>query len=155
MGICVTYASRRDEVWRWYWRMWRARLWRTHAAIFVSLAFGVSLALYKGPPNDVAGVCLIGAIAVAPLEGLALYPQLLFKPQTRTLVVDDEGVSTTVGRRSGRVPWSEILDVREENGTLVIQRRNLNAFLVPARAFASEAERSRFRDYVAERAPRP
>jgi len=40
--------------------------------------------------------------------------------------------------------WSEILSMEIENDFIVITGMNLNAFIIPARAFISEGQRQEF-----------
>jgi ArsR family metal-binding transcriptional regulator len=74
---------------------------------------------------------------------LPLYPQLCFKPEERVLTLAAEGIVTTIGKRSGTIPWSTVRNVRDE-GAVMIERLNGNAFAVPARAFATIEERRAF-----------
>jgi hypothetical protein len=70
-----------------------------------------------------------------------------FKPQTRTLTVDEQGIATEIGSKSGTRSWREIRSVADEDGAIVIVGKNKNAFIVPARAFESDAERVDFLNY--------
>jgi hypothetical protein len=78
---------------------------------------------------------------------LALYPQLAFKPQERVLTLDVSGITTTIGKRAGAIPWSDVAAVHR-GSAITIERTNGNAFVVPARAFASDDERRRFADFA-------
>jgi hypothetical protein len=69
-----------------------------------------------------------------------------FKPQTRTLTVDEHGISTTIGTKSGVRKWNEIRSVTDEGAAIVIVGTNKNAFIIPARAFDSDAGRVDFLD---------
>lgn len=153
MAISISYASRRDEVWQWYWRAWRQGLWRTHACVFLITASLGALALYGGWPNNAVEWAIVLSIGLLPLAFFALFPMIKFKPHTRTLVVSESGIDTTVGKLSGTVPWEDISCVREDGGKLIIQRRNLNAFIIPERAFETSEARLEFRDFVQARAP--
>ena len=79
---------------------------------------------------------------------MALYPQLMFKSQKRTLEIKRDGISTTVGRRSGKSSWRDIQAVSQKGTGIVILGRNGNAFVVPLRAFSSHADRDRFFSYA-------
>ena len=106
--------------------------------------------IYGALPHNILALGIIAAIGVLPLIGLVLFPMWKFKPQVRTLRVDEYGIETEIGQLSGSVPWNDVADVREEGDNLVIQRRNLNAFIVPARAFPTDKAQSEFRDFVFE-----
>jgi hypothetical protein len=60
----------------------------------------------------------------------------------RTLSFDENGLRTKIGKKSGSVSWLEIESIADSEGTIVISRKNLNAFLVPQRAFQSDQERA-------------
>lgn len=97
---------------------------------------------------SIAALATVIAIGALPLVGMALFPMLTFKPQERTLLVNERGIETTVGTISGSVPWQDIQEVREDGDYLVIQGRNKNAFIVPPRAFQTAQAKSEFRDFV-------
>ena len=75
---------------------------------------------------------------------MALYPQLRFKPRVRTIVLDREGLKTTVGKTSGARRWNELKSIDEEDGYLIITVKNGNAFIVPPRAFINPESRTDF-----------
>jgi hypothetical protein len=142
----VAYASTRREIWRAYWRAWArpAGLWRMHAVI--GLVFAVSrvgpTGLGEGSLTrfltDFAGATLLCVLV------LPLYPQLRFKPQKRTLTVDETGYRTQIGKRSGARTWEEVAAVEEDRDAIVLANRNGNLMIVPRRAFATDAERRAF-----------
>lgn len=148
MNISITYASRRGEVWRLYRRVWRQRLWKTHALVFILSTYAVYAVMFHDTPTAATKVLASAGLALIAPIGLALYPLIRFKPQTRTLSVDDEGLATTIGTHSSRTPWSAFTEVQDDGDAIVILRRNLNAYVVPARAFANAAAREQFRDFV-------
>jgi hypothetical protein len=154
MPILVEYQVRRSEVWALYWWMWRRSLWRSHLAAFVSLGLATSLLLYRGNPTGVSGWVVVAAAALFLPVLWIIYPQLRFKPQRRTLVIDTSGIKTKIGSRRGTIAWSKIGVVHQMRGAVVIQRKRGNAFIVPARAFASPAEAEAFYR-EAEQAIRP
>jgi len=84
-----------------------------------------------------------------------LFPMVAFKPATRSLTVDDVGIETMIGQRHSTIAWEEFANIQENGDVLIIQRRNLNAFIIPARAFASAKARQQFRDFVMVRVPEP
>jgi hypothetical protein len=136
-------------VWGFYRRLWQQRLWKMHLIIFLTVTISASLAICRGWPRSAPEYLAMGLIGLVPLILLALYPMVMFKPQTRVLTVGDEGIATTIGKRNASIPWGEIASVRSnDDGALVIQRRNLNAFIVPTRAFETPESRSSFEDFV-------
>lgn len=99
-------------------------------------------------PTGIIHVSIVAIISVLPLIGMALFPMWKFKPQVRTLRVDEMGIDTEIGKQSKSIPWNEVANVGEDGDNLVIQLRNQNAFIVPARAFSNVEAQSEFRDFV-------
>jgi hypothetical protein len=149
MSITVHYSSTRREVWGFYWQLWKKRLWKMHFVIFVAVLVFGSFATFGRLPRDAAEFVAISVIALIPIVLFALYPMLMFKPQMRVLTVDEDGIATTIGRHKNKsVAWAEIAEVQDNGEAVVIQRRNLNAFIVPTRAFGSPDEKLSFEEFV-------
>ena len=148
MHFDLEYSSRRREVMKFYWRSWRQGLWRIQARVLLAVAAALLIVL------QLAGLSTATAIAVALLGGLVsiawlpLFPLWKFKPQRRTLTVDDDGLRTAIGTQSGEVQWSDFATVTEDGGNIVLTRKNGNAFVVPPRAFESAAMRGEFLAFV-------
>lgn len=124
---------------RLYARLWRARLWTIHFAILAGATLGVGTLLAEtraGPGPWIAGA----AVGLACIAAMASWPLLAFKSQQRVLVVSQDGLRTTIGNRSGSMAWSDVQSVERADNCVHIVRNNLNTFVVPRRAFASEAE---------------
>jgi hypothetical protein len=139
--VTLKYSTTRHELATWYWTMWKKKLWRVHILyLLIPLAVVVLVAGHWLPsPMEITRGLVVGAAVVL---FLILFPQIMFKPQVRTLVLDRNGIRTTIGKKTGTISWQEIESVRDSEGTIVISRKNLNAFLVPQRAFQSEQERA-------------
>ena len=91
------------------------------------------------------------AIALSAACVLALIPGfvcLLAKTQERALRTSPEGIETSIGTQSARIPWTEITSVAAHAGFLVLTRQNGNSFVIPDRAFASAEERRAFQREV-------
>jgi YcxB-like protein len=78
----------------------------------------------------------------------AIYPLLMFKSQARTLEMDQDGISTVIGKLSVRRSWNDIQSVSEQDTGIIIAGRNGNAFIVPRRAFVSDEEHRHFLSYA-------
>lgn len=139
----LKYAATRGEIWRWYWRAWArpAGLWRYHVAYGVVAAFAA--ALVNGLDWLSTTVLGFGAILCC-IALLPLWPQLRFKPQVRTLELDESGFRTSIGRINGSRRWFEIQSVRDDGNTLAITSHNGNAMIIPRRAFGEGIDRERF-----------
>jgi hypothetical protein len=139
-GYCLRYRSTRREVWQWYWRAWRQRLWRTHVLLVWTVATATLLRTGLSARHVALGLAL-GVLAVA---WLPLVPVIAFKSNERTLRVDERGIDTSIGRLSATRAWGDVAAIDEQAGTIVIALKNGNAFIVPARAFGSDEERATF-----------
>jgi hypothetical protein len=139
----VQYTSKRSEVWSWYWRSWREWIWKVHAVLFFALTISFFV-LVGGPSHPLSGILVSNGLAVGALAFMAIYPQLRFKPERRSLVLNDNGLSTKIGRKTGSRSWREIKSVAEEMGYVVITAKNRNAFIIPPRAFDGSEERDNF-----------
>ncbi len=87
----------------------------------------------------IAAVVTTGCVVLLPL-----WPQLQYKPSLRTLTIDPDGWSTTIGARSGSIAWSEVRSIEEAGDAVVIIGANRNSLIVPFRAFTSDAHRMEF-----------
>lgn len=145
--IELHYTSQRDEVWQWYWRTWRERLWKLHVLLFVILSVSFFV-LVGGPSHPLSGILVSVALALGALAFMAVYPQLRFKPERRLLVLDKDGLRTTVGKKSGSRSWREIKSVADLSGYVIITGKNGNAFIIPPRAFDSPATCERVLSFV-------
>ena len=141
----LRYASTRAEVWRAYWREWTrlSGLWRFHVLIGLAVGFGWAdggaLRAFSAEQFAIAALAATGtSIAL-----LSLWPQLRFKPQTRILILNAEGFTTTIGRQSAQRRWQDIARVEDHSDTILLVGKNGNAMIIPSRAFTHEADRQR------------
>jgi PHD/YefM family antitoxin component YafN of YafNO toxin-antitoxin module len=148
MQFDLEYSSRRREVMKLYWRSWRENLWKVHARAFLAVggALLLILRLIGLPTATAVAVALVGGLV--SIAWLPLFPLWKFKPQRRTLTVDDDGLRTTVGNQSGEVAWSDFASVTQDGENVVLTRKSGNAFVVPPRAFESAALREEFLAFV-------
>lgn len=149
--MTIEYASRRGEIWIWYWKAWRQRLWKSHLRIFAIFAGLAYLFLSYPAPPSLATLAVPVAIGAVPVLLLILYPQLRFKPQTRTVTIGTSGITTVVGRKSGKISWKNIRSVTEDRGYILVQGSSGNAFIIPPRAFETDATRAELVAMMKER----
>jgi len=142
MEMTVRYRSSRKEVSEWYWKKWRERFWLYHVIFFVLI---VTVSVGRWPPRsstDVVRGLTLGLLAVI---GAMAYPQIMFKPQDRTLTASEHGIDTEIGKIRRHIEWNEIGRVEDESDViLIIRKRSGNAFIVPGRAFQSPQDRETF-----------
>ena len=143
MKYQLRYSSTRPEIWRVYWRTWSKSLWLIH--VFAALGIGLAV---SGATNDSwrVGSWLTCAVVAFPLvvAGFAAFPQIVFKPQERTLEVGSEGWRSKIGRLTGSRAWSEVASIVEDGEAVMIKGTNGNALVVPSRAFESAEQRHQF-----------
>ncbi len=144
MAITIRYTSNRTEIWRYYWRMWRQQLWKAHIFVFMIVATLTYSALPAHRLSWIAAIATGGAV----IAFFMLYPLLRYKPEMRELTVSDEGIRTSIGRRESDIPWKDVAAINVQDDALIIRRSNLNALIVPARAFATSEERAAFKSFV-------
>ncbi len=73
-----------------------------------------------------------------------LYPQLMYKPQNRELIINKDEIVTTIGKISGSVKWNEIQNIITEKDKVIIRGEGVNSFLIPNYAFISPEQRIEF-----------
>ena len=142
MEITIRYRSSRKEVNEWYWKKWREKFWRYHAAFLVLI---VVVSVGQWPPrssSDVLRGVIIGLLAVL---GFIAFPQIMFKPKERMLSANETGIYTEIGKIKKQIGWNEISKIEEDSQAILITRKKSgNAFIVPDRAFQSQQEREAF-----------
>ena len=150
--MVIRYTADRSDLWNAYWRTWRnsTRLNVMRVLIF-GLWFFVAWSQLKawsvGPVGSVGGAL---AVAVAVILLLPLYPMLRFKHDERTLTITPSGIATTIGRKSGEVPWRKVARIEPGERSIYIFGKNGNSFAIPHRAFASESQRAEFLQHATE-----
>jgi YcxB-like protein len=119
------------------------------AVLLSVIAFVYSLMRREADARVAIGIGGIGGMIVIGL--MALYPQMMFKPQRRSLVMNASGLETSVGKHHARRPWSDIRSVKNADGYIILARTNGNAFIVPPRAFESPEMRDAFLSFARQR----
>ena len=116
----------------------------------VHVLFGATCVLvftvFRNPKSFDLGFFLIAA-AVYTLGFmilLPLWPQIRFKSAVRSLTIDAQGLTTSIGRILASRLWRDVRSIEEKNDTILIIGNNQNAFIVPSRAFARDHERREF-----------
>jgi hypothetical protein len=148
--MTIKYALKRRDVWDAYWSAWRNG-WSLKLAQAFIAGCVFFVALSRLAPRGSAAlreIVLASVCALLSIAWLPIYPLIRFKPQTGTLTVGPEGISTFIGRHTGEVPWAAIGSVRREGERLYIGRTNGNAFAIPVHAFANPEERVQFEEEV-------
>lgn len=141
----VQYKSSRIEIWKWYWRSWAKPngLWIYHALFSIIFA-PMYVVLFQKPLTAfwLLAAGLVGFLVC--IVTFPIYPQIKFKPSIRTLTIDEQGISTAIGTKSGRKSWKEVELIENRNDSVVITGKNKNAFIIPPRAFEDNETRELF-----------
>ena len=148
MSFKVEYASQRREVWSWYCRAWRRDLWKFHGMVVAVVTGLVGFALMgnEGPTLPVVLVALAcGLLSVAWMPAI---PLLMFRPQMRSVEIDQDSISTTIDGESARRSWNDIESISQEDGYIVLLGKKGSAFLIPPRAFETADEQQRFLSFA-------
>jgi YcxB-like protein len=133
-------------VWRAYAHVWRHSLPLKviQLSIFV-IAYVTAQSWLQDTstsgPSQAVFAALTGAGAVLLF---AAYPQFRFKPEERTLRIRPAGISTTIGHRSGDIPWRDIARVTSTSGAVYLVGTTGDSFRVPDTAFVDRAQREEF-----------
>src|SRR3954452_24334557 len=141
--MTIQYSISRQMLLRWYWRsLVRNPRHLISWVICVAGTAYVASAVVRVSGSTRLSPSTAAIIAGAAAAALfAMYPQLRYKPQVRTLTVLEDGISSTIKGRSEAYPWSKVAKIEKHDGGLTIGFRNVSAFIVPAAAFRSGAER--------------
>jgi hypothetical protein len=147
-AMTIHYALKRKDIWDAYWFTWRngwklkvAQLFITGCAFFVTKQW-----LSGGGPATTSQLAISFGVALLSILWLPLYPLVLYKPHQRMLTIGPEGVVTSIGDRSGEVPWIAIDRVQLDGDRLYVVGKSGNSFAIPGAAFPSHEERKRFAD---------
>jgi hypothetical protein len=141
----IQYKAERSDVRQAYWRTWRSiRMNVLRALIFGSVFIMASAqaSAVASTPFGRLGVATLAAVLALVL--LSVYPMLRFKPDERTLRISPEGIRTTIGARSGEIPWRKVARIEPAERCTFIVGKDGNSFTIPHRAFASEGVRAEF-----------
>jgi hypothetical protein len=126
----IQYSSSRQEVWRWYWRAWAKPngLWLNHLIIVVLCG----LVLSGSSPFDGFGlaqfakfsfISFLVCIAIFPL-----WPQIMFKPRSRTFTINSTGIETSIGNKSAKRSRNEIAEIQDVEDEIIIRGKKQQCF---------------------------
>jgi len=148
MSFKVEYASQRKEVWAWYYRAWRRELWKFHLTVFAGVSGLVAFLIMDNEGPTLPKMLLALACGLVSVGWMPAIPMLMFKPQLRSVEIDQDGISTAIDGQSARRSWSEIQSIAQEDGYIVMLGHKGSAFLIPPRAFHDSDEQQRFLSFA-------
>ena len=155
LEITIRYSVKRRELWNWYWWAWRQPrgLW-SYWLVLTVLIF-VFVLFVEGTLQTISFASLIAPAILTSLLFLffVVFLQVSYKPRERVLTVGLEGIETRIGDTSARRDWRDISYIVERAsytvicvaggislGIIWLRIRNGNAFVIPRRAFDSNAD---------------
>jgi hypothetical protein len=145
MEMTLKYASIREEIARRYWQMWRKTLWKIHAATFIVILLAAILLEGNWPIQDYRYVVYGFVVAAAVIIFFISFPQIMYKPQVRSLTVNEGGIYTVVNLLSDDTSWMDIMSIEDTPEHIVItKKKTLHSLLIPRRAFQNNDERKNF-----------
>lgn len=145
--MTVRYALTRTEMMTalWYSAKYSSRLRRRILVLPAFVAVASLLGAYLGRRVvTTADLAIAAAYAVGALLLMPLLVAARTKTQERVLELTPEGITTRLGALRGTVPWRAVAFVHDVGRFVVIAGTNMNAFLIPNRAFADDRERTQF-----------
>jgi len=145
MEITIKYAVTREEITEWYWKMWRKTLWKTHLIFFgLIMFFAISLDGHW-PIQDYRAILNGILVSIGLFVFFVLFPQAMYKPQTRTVTVNETGIYTSIASKSKSVNWTEIKEIEfTPEHIFIVLKKTLNALIIPRRAFVTDNDRVEF-----------
>lgn len=144
MSFKVEYASQRGEVWSWYCRAWRRELWKFHGMVFAAVTGLVGFPLVSNEGTTLPVVLAALACGLLSVGWMPVIPLLMFRPQMRSVEIDQDSILTTIDGESARRSWNDIQSISQEDGYIVLLGKKGSAFLIPPRAFETTDQQQRF-----------
>ena len=143
--MIIQYRSSRSDIWRAYWFPPECRLLRVGMTL-LSAVLGLEAFWIARDESIFIVPRIVGGVLLFCLAvfGSPIYPLLRFKPAERTLEIGPDGISTTIGRRCGKVAWSHVARIVADSSHVYVLAKGGNSFVVPMQAFSNDAERDRF-----------
>lgn len=149
----IRYTTTKPEIFRWYMKRWKHKLWLYHALILAVILFSFHDADVSGTQAAVKPIFIALLYAISAVTFMAAFPLITHKSQERILKIDVEGIKTTMGSKTGAMPWRRVAAVRDSRGYIHITGKNGNEFIVPDRAFVGAADRKKFLSLIRENFP--
>jgi hypothetical protein len=146
--IRVVYAATRGEILRWYARSWvtPSPFWGMRLITLGSLTVFVALAVRAHHSSIAAGVGTWALCVLAYVAFVFLYPQVRYRRRERTLEISPEGVESWAGELHSRTAWRKTRGLGRMGREALLIRTGGGVYVIPRRAFASDAEMDRFYD---------
>ena len=140
----IKYNTIKSELVAFYIRQWKAYLWKIHLAVFVGISLFVYILKTSRGADSTEAIIPSLISGLIPIGLMFLFPIIMHKPQPRLLEVNEEGIETIIGKKSGKIEWSKIASYENSDGVIYIVGSNMNGFMIPERAFETTASRDEF-----------
>lgn len=149
--ITIEYALTRSEVARAYLQAVRQLPEYRRRVIMVAAVCAIAPMFFRILTTHHFGGPEILSAAIVFAVIMGLLPIGLFlgaKTDKRTLTISPDGISTSIGTKSARIPWKSVKIVKDSGTFILVARTNGNAFFIPDRAFVSADDRAGFLEQI-------
>ena len=149
--ITIEYALTRGEVARSFLLAIRESPEYLRRVITLAAILAVGQACFRALSSRHFGASEILSAIIVFAVVLVLLPIALFvsaKAGRRTFTISPEGISTSIGTKSGQIPWKKVKLVKDGSTFILISGRSGNAFFIPNRAFVLPDARARFLEQI-------
>lgn len=89
-------------------------------------------------------------VALVIILSIPVFSFVTAKTQKRKLSITTEGIDTQIGSQSGRIAWKSVDSIIVTHDRIFITGKTANAFIIPSRAFISDAQRDKFIELAIE-----
>jgi hypothetical protein len=143
--MLVEYALKRGEVFKGYFRAFNCLPSFRNRMLTMAVTIGImTIPFSYASKHKVEIVDAAFAIlwAIGFLIFMALWLWIRTKTEIRHLRIDEFGLSTTIGKLTGEIPWAKVSLVSDLGNFIFIGGKNMNFFLIPNRAFSEDQDRA-------------
>ncbi len=116
-------------------------------ALFPPFLFAFVSLLRGDPPfrQELITPLIVGLMVAVAVPFLSRWST---KSSERVLTIAPDGISTTIGRSSGEVPWRKVAFVAVTDEHIFITGTSGNGMAIPRRAFATDVDRVAFMELI-------
>jgi hypothetical protein len=140
----IKYKTTKNEVFYFYKKRWKEKLWRFHIVIFLCSTFVVYNQFTHTQFSNSTKIIIASFFGLLILSIMPLIPLIFHKKDERSLLVTDDGIETTIGTRHGVIPWNKIAHLEKTEEYIYITGKNQNGFIIPNSAFNTKNDKSLF-----------
>jgi uncharacterized membrane protein YobD (UPF0266 family) len=140
----VKYSVTKKQIMRRYFTRWQQSLWKSHLFIFIVVFYMVYSSRIMHNSDGLTKIAIAILAGLLPIAILPLIPMIFHKSNTRVLLIEPDGIETTIGNKHAKIPWSKIRNVQKDNEFIFVTGTNNNEFMIPLSAFNNHNEMNLF-----------